>query len=592
MKQFLKMTFASMTGYALIMLTMFVIMIALIASVASFSAKDAVIVQKNTVLLLKLDEVVPDRASSNPFSNFNFSTMSSATTPGLNEILECIEKAKNDENIKGIYLELGDVPSGIATLEEIRNALLDFKKSGKFIISYGEDFTQKAYYIASVSDSIYLNPEGSVVFKGLNGEIMFYKGLLEKLDVDMQVIRHGKFKSAVEPFFLDKMSDASKEQTLKYLSSIWDNLLDGISKSRNLTKDDLNLIADSFKIQTAEDAVTYKLVDKLMYKDELLAALRIKLGLDENDKIPMMPIKKYVDAADKSIKKTDRPKDKIAVIYASGQIESGKGDDETIGSTTLSEAIRKARLDTTVKAVVLRINSPGGSALASDIIWREVVLTKKVKPVVASMGDVAASGGYYIACAASTIIASPNTITGSIGVFGLVPNLEGFFNKQLGITFDNVKTNQYADFGTVYHPLSESETTIYQNSVENVYQTFISHVAEGRNMTTDQVDSIGQGRVWSGADAKEIGLVDDFGGLTKAIETAAKLAKIENYRLVSYPEQKDPFTKIFEELSGNSDNSILLKKEFGDAYEYYKFVKDVKNMQGVQARLPYLINIY
>lgn len=592
MKQFLKIMFASMTGYALIALTFFLIMIGMIASIASFSKKEVVIVKENTVLHLKLDELISDRSSNNPLLNFDFTTMSSNTTPGLNEILESITKAKTDENIKGIYLDLGDIPSGIATLEEIRNALLDFKKSGKFIISYGEEYTQKAYYIASVSDKIYLNPEGIVVFKGLNGEIMFYKGLLEKLDVDVQVIRHGKFKSAVEPFILDKMSDANKEQTLKYLSSIWDYLLDGISASRNLTKDDLNMIADSFKIQTAEDAITYKLVDKLMYKDELLAELRYKLGIGGNDKINMMSISKYVDAPDNSKKEKERPKDKIAVIYALGQIQSGKGDDETIGSETISEAIRKVRLDSTIKAVVLRINSPGGSALASDVIWREVVLTKKVKPVVASMGDVAASGGYYIACAASKIIASPNTITGSIGVFGLVPNLKGLFNNQLGITFDNVKTNNYADFGTVNRPLTESEENIYQTNVENVYQTFISHVAEGRNMSTDQVDSIGQGRVWSGADAKEIGLVDEFGGLNKAIETAAQLAKIENYRIVSYPEQKDPLTKIIEELSGKSDNSILLKKEFGDVYEYYKFVKDVKNMEGVQARLPYLINIY
>jgi protease IV len=592
MKQFLKIVFATMTGYALIMLTFAIIMIGLAISVASFSKKEVVIVKANTVLQLKLDEIISDRSSSNPFSGFNFATMSSNTTPGLNEILESLEKAKNDENIKGIYLELGDVPSGIATLEEIRNALLDFKKSGKFIISYAEDYTQKAYYIASVADSIFLHPEGQLVFKGLNGEIMFYKGLLEKLDVDVQVIRHGKFKSAVEPFILDKMSDANKEQTLKYLSSIWDHLLDGISASRGLTKDELNMIADSFKIQTAEDAVTYKLIDKLLYKDGILAELRSKLGIGENDKISMMSISKYVDAPDNSKKDLAKSKDKIAVIYALGEIQSGKGDDETIGSETISEAIRKARLDSNVKAVVLRINSPGGSALASDVIWREVVLTKKVKPVVASMGDVAASGGYYIACAASKIIASPNTITGSIGVFGLVPNLQGLYNKQLGITFDNVKTNNYADFGTLNRPLTGSETDIYQSNVENVYQTFITHVAEGRNMSTDQVDSIGQGRVWSGADAKDIGLVDEFGGLTKAIETAALLAKIENYRIVSYPEQKDPFTKIIEELSGKSDNSVLLKKEFGDVYEYYKFIKDVKEMQGVQARLPYLINIY
>ncbi|HNW71951.1 MAG TPA: signal peptide peptidase SppA [Candidatus Paceibacterota bacterium] len=440
--------------------------------------------------------------------------------------------------------------------------------------------------------SISINPEGALVFKGLSGEIMFYKGLLEKLDVKVQVIRHGKFKSAVEPFILDKMSDANKEQTLKYLSSIWNYLLEGISKSRNMTIDELNAIADSFKIQTAKDAVTYKLIDKLLYKDELLAEIRTKLSIGEKDKISMMSINKYIDAPDNSKKDKPFTKDKIAIVYAIGQIESGKGSDETIGSETISEAIRKVRLDSTIKAVVLRVNSPGGSALASDVIWREVVLTNKIKPVVASMGDIAASGGYYISCAARKIIASPNTITGSIGVFGLVPDFKGLFNNQLGITFDNVKTNKYADFGTVYRPLNESEKNIHQTNVENVYQTFITHVSEGRGLTTEQVDSIGQGRVWSGVDAKEIGLVDDFGGLNKAIETAAQLAKIDNYKMVSYPEQKDPFTKIIEELSGDSENSTLLKKELGETYEYYQFVKDVKNMKGVQARMPYLINIY
>lgn len=591
MREFFKMMFASMAGYALLSITFMLIMIGMVVSVASLTKKEVVIVAENSVLHLKFDETIADRSSNNPLSNFDFASMKSINTPGLNEILESIRKAKEDDNIKGIYLDLGDIPSGYATIEEIRNALLEFKKSGKFIISYGEEYTQKAYYLASVSDSIYLNPEGVIDFRGINGEIMFYKGMLEKLDVKVQVIRHGKFKSAVEPFILDKMSDASKEQTLKYLSSIWNHLLDGISQSRNLTVEDLNLIADSMKIQTAEDAVNYKLADKLMYKDEILAALRSKLGIGENDKINTIALNKYVDAPDISKKEKTKSREKIAVVYASGQIYSGKGDDESIGSETISAAIRKARLDTNVKAVVIRVNSPGGSALASDVIWREVVLTKKVKPVVASMGDVAASGGYYISCAANKIVASPNTITGSIGVFGLVPNFKGLFNNKLGITFDNVKTNNYADFGTVVRDLSESETAIYQNSVERVYQKFIAHVAEGRNMTTDQVDSIGQGRVWSGADAKQIGLVDEFGGLEKAIEIAAQLAELENYKLVSYPEQKDPFMQIIEELSGNSDNSTLLKKEFGEVYEYYKYVNEIKRMQGVQARLPYMINI-
>jgi len=586
MKQFFKFMFASMTGFILVFIIFFFIMMAI---AISFSKKEIVIVPKNTVLQLKLNEVIPDRSSNNPFENIDFFSLKSTNPPGLNEILKNIKKAETDENIKGIYLDLGSVLSGIATVEEVRNALLDFKKTGKFIISYGEIYTQKAYYLASVADSIYLNPEGIVEFKGLDGEVMFYKGLLEKMNVDMQIIRHGKFKSAVEPFILDKMSDANKEQTLKYLSSIWNHLLDGISASRKISREDLNMIADSFRVQKAADAITYKLADRLVYKDELFAALRTKLGIGKKDKINLMTINKYANVPDKS-KKITKSKDRIAIIYAIGQIESGKGDDKTIGSERISEAIRNARLDSTVKAIVLRVNSPGGSALSSEVIWREVSLAKKVKPVVASMGDFAASGGYYISCAATKIVADPSTITGSIGVYGLVPNLKGLFKEKLGITFDNVKTNNYADFGTVTRALTESEKAIYQSDVENIYLTFIKHVADGRNMSTDQVDSIGQGRVWSGVDAKDIGLIDEFGGLEKAIELAAKLAKIGEYKIQSLPEKKNPFTQILESLSGGS-NDALLKKELGDAYEYYQYIQNVKNMKGVQARLPYYINI-
>ena len=589
MKQFFKFMFASMTGTLLIIIILFFIMMGILMSVASFSKKEIVIVPKNTVLHLKFDEPITDRSSNNPLENFNFYSMKSGESIGLNEILDNIKKAKTDENIKGIYLDLGAISAGVATLEEIRNALIDFKSSKKFIISYSESYSQKAYYIASVSDKIYLNPQGTLDFKGLSGEVMFYKGLLEKLDVNVQIIRHGKFKSAVEPFILDKMSKPNREQTLKYITSIWDHLLNGISESRKISVNELNAIADSFRIQKAEDAVTYKLADKLMYKDEILAELRSRLGIKENDKINMMSIDKYFNAPDKQ-RKISKTKYKIAVIYAIGEIESGNGNDKTIGSERISEAIRCARLDSNVKAVVLRVNSPGGSALASDVIWREVVLTKKVKPIVASMGDVAASGGYYISCAASKIIADPNTITGSIGVFGMVPNLKGLLNNKLGITVDNIKTNNHADFGTVYRPITGKEKEFYQTDVENIYHSFITHVAEGRGMTVAQVDSIGQGRVWCGVDAKGIGLIDDFGGLDKAIETAAKLAKISDYKLQSLPLQKDAFTKIIENITGNSEE-VLMKKEFGDAYNYFQYIQSIKNMKGVQARLPYMINI-
>ena len=589
MKQFFKFMFASMAGFFLIFIVIFFILMGMIMSVATLTKKEVVIVSKNTVLHLKFDQAIPDRSSNNPFDNFDFSSMKSNDAPGLNDILDNIRKAKADENIKGIYLDLSTVPAGVATLDEIRNALLDFKSSGKFIISYGEDYTQKAYYLATVADKIYLNPTGLIDFKGINGEIMFFKGLLEKLDVNVQIIRHGKFKSAVEPFLYDKMSEANKLQTLKYLTSIWDHLLDGISSGRKISKNDLTAIADGLKIRAAEDAVKYKLADKLMYKDEILAELRTRLGIGANDNISVMSMSKYIDAPDKT-KKFVKSHDKIAVIYALGEIQSGVGSDKIIGSERISEAIRKARLDSTVKAIVLRVNSPGGSALASDVIWREVVLAKKVKPVVASMGDVAASGGYYISCAASKIVADENTITGSIGVFGIVPNLKGLYNNKLGITFDNVKTNTHADFGTTSRAMSDEEKGIFQVGVENIYHTFISHVAEGRHMTTDAVDSIGQGRVWSGADAIKIGLIDKFGGLDTAIHLAARLAKISDYRITSLPEQKDKFEQIIESLKGGSDD-VLLKKELGDAYDYYMYIENIKNMKGVQAVMPYQIII-
>jgi protease-4 len=477
--------------------------------------------------------------------------------------------------------------AGSATTEEIRNGLLDFKKSGKFIYSYSEGYSQKAYYLASVADKIFLNPAGSLDFKGLAGQVMFLKGLLGKLEIEPQVIRHGKFKSAVEPLIMDKMSEANKEQTLSFISSMWNQMLKGISESRKISVEELITIADGLKISDPKDALALKMVDKLAYKDQVIDELMAKTGAKENKDLNLMTLGKYSDAPDNEPKFS---KDKIAVIYAIGSIGGGDGDDQTIGSEKISKTIRKARLDENVKAIVLRVNSPGGSALASDVIWREMALAKIAKPVVVSMGDVAASGGYYIACGASKIIASPNTITGSIGVFGIVPNMQKFFNNKLGITFDEVKTNAYADYISGIRPMTESERKFLTRDIETIYATFIGHVAEGRGMTAAQVDSIGQGRVWSGADAKRIGLIDDFGGLDFAIKTAAKLAKLEKYRITELPEQKDPFTMIMEEL-GNDGSSRILKAELGENYAYLNYIREISEMKGVQARLPFQINV-
>jgi protease IV len=587
MNQFFKFMFASMLGFFLTFVLVFILFIGIIFSVLSFAGKETVSVPEKTILVLKFEEPVNDRSPSNPFAGFDFANLKSHKNIGLNEVLHLLHKAADDSRINGILLDLDVFQAGSATTEEIRNALLEFKKSGKFIYSYSEGYSQKAYYLASVSDKIFLNPAGSIDFKGLSGQAVFLKGLLSKLEIEPQVIRHGKFKSAVEPLIMDKMSAANREQTLSFISSMWNQMLKGISESRKINVEQLTAIADGLKINDPKDALALKMVDKLAYKDQVIDELMAKTGVKENKDLSLMTLGKYSDAPDGE---SPGSKDKIAVIYALGNIGGGEGDDQTIGSETISKTIRKARLDKAVKAIVLRVNSPGGSALASDVIWREMVLAKQAKPVVVSMGDVAASGGYYIACAASKMIASPNTITGSIGVFGIVPNMQKFFNNKLGITFDEVKTNAYADYISGTRPMTESERGFLTRDIETIYSTFISHVAEGRGMTVAQIDSIGQGRVWSGTDARRIGLIDDFGGLDFAVKEAAKLAKLEKYRVTELPEQKDPFTMIMEEF-GKDGSSRILKAELGENYAFLNYIKEISQMKGVQARLPFQISV-
>ncbi len=578
-----------MLGFFLTFLIIFFIFIGIFASIISFAEKDLIKVPENTVLHIKLNNPIPERTSKNPFENINFQTLKFHDAPGLNDILKNLKKAETDKNIKGIYLDLSYIPSGIATIEEVRNALLEFKKTGKFIICYGEYFSQSAYYLATVADEIYLNPEGMLIFKGLNAQLMFLKGTLDKLDIEAQIIRHGKYKSAVEPFMYDKMSEDNKEQIQGFVNSIWNNIISAISESRNIDLYNLNLIADNLDVQNAYDALKYNFVDKLMYKDEFLAELRIKLGIGENDNINSMTLLKYTNSKGKTLKKK-RSRNKIAIVYANGEIQMGEGDEHTIGSECISRAIREARLDKKIKAIVLRVNSPGGDALASDIIWREVVLAKKEKPVIASFGNVAASGGYWISCAADKIIADQTTITGSIGVFGIIPNFKSFFKNKLGITFDNVKTNENADFIPVVRPLTSYQKSVIQNEVERVYQTFLEHVSKERNLTIAQVDSIGQGRIWSGVDAKRIGLIDDLGGLEKAVDLAAEIAGLTEYRIIDLPIIKDPFQQLFEDLISGAKISYI-KKELGENYTYYKYLRSISEMDGVQARLPFEIII-
>ena len=583
--------FASMLGFLLSGILLIVIFIALVSSAISNAGKeeDEVSVKENSVLHIEFGQEIVDRASKNPLENFDFISFKPNESTGLDKILENLEKAASDTKIKGIFLDITNVPAGIATVEEIRNALIEFKKSKKFIVAYSEIYTQKTYYLTSVADKIYLNPQGAIEIKGLGGEIMFYKGALEKLEIEPQIIRHGKFKSAVEPYMLDKMSDANREQTHTFINSIWQQIISGIAKERKISTASIQEMADNMLVQSPEDALKYKLVDKLLYRDEVTAELKGRLGVAEKDKLALVDFSSYFNTP--TIRKYDLATPKIAVIYATGAIESGEGDDKTIGSERISKAIAEARKDEKVKAIVLRVNSPGGSALASDVIWREVVLAKKVKPVVVSMGDVAASGGYYIACAANKIYASPNTITGSIGVFGVMFNGQKFLNNKLGITIDTVKTGKHSDLGSIYRPLTADERAVIQQEVEHVYDVFTKKVAEGRKKTQAEIDSIGQGRVWSGTDAMKIGLIDAFGGLNDAIADAAKMAKLDKYRIYSLPKQKSTLESLFKKTT-ESEETRVMERELGLAYKYYKNLQDVLKSQGIQARLPYSIDIH
>jgi len=588
MKNFFKIMLASMAGTFLTLLIFFFILLGIIGAIVS-SGDKTVSIKANSILKLTLNNEIFDRSPNNPFAGINFAGIGKEKQDGLTEIIDNIKKAKQDANIKGIYLELSMLPARIATIEEIRNALLDFKKSGKFIIAYADYYTKSSYYLATASDKIYLNPEGGIEFMGLRSEIMFFKGTFDKLGIEVQVFRHGKFKSFVEPYISDKMSPENKLQITNLINSIWDHTLNGISLQRKISKEELNKLANRMTLMDADSCLSFKLVDSLFYKDKIYAQL-LKLSGQKEKEPQFVSYNKY-EKVPKQKSGKGFAKAKIAVVYAQGEVDMGNQGEGTVSSERISKAFRDARTDTTIKAIVFRINSPGGSSLASEIIWREVSLAKKVKPVVISMGDLAASGGYYIACPASKIVASPNTITGSIGVFGLMPNAKQFLNQKLGITTDVAKTNDHADFPTISRPLDKQEKAIFQFEVDKTYNTFISHVSEGRNLSKVKVDEIGQGRVWTGTDALKIGLVDTIGGLNDAIKLASKLAKIENYRLVSLPKLEDPFEKFIDELTDDVKSRIM-KSELGEEYKNYIQFKNIMQLKGIQARLPYNIEIY
>jgi len=585
MKGFFKYVMAGMLGTIIALIVVLLLSVITIIGVASSSSED-IETEENSVLLLDFSETVADRTSSKP----DFFDLKIKKQLGIRDLTTNIENAAKDDNIKGIYLELSGIEGGIATIEEVRNALLKFKESKKFIVAHADYYTHKSYYLASVADKVYLTPEGEIQFIGLSASITMYKSLLEKLGVEPEIIRHGKFKSAIEPFILDEISEANREQTQKFMGSIWNTIVKGVSTQRNISVEKLNEYADSLYLRSAKTALEYKFVDGLLYKDQVYNEIRTLLSIKETEKISFIEISKYNNAINKpkidELVSTSR--NKIAVIYAVGEIGMGEGDDESIGSKNISEAIRKARKDSSIKAIVLRVNSPGGSALASEIIWREAVLAQKEKPFIVSMGNVAASGGYYIACAADTILAQPNTITGSIGVFGVLFNAKELMSK-VGVNVSTVATNSFSDLGSTSRKITAFERGIIQQGVEDVYTTFITHVAQGRGMTVEEIDNIGQGRVWSGIDALEIGLVDVMGGLGDAIVIAAEKAGVEKYRIKTYPE-KDKYQKMAEKLFAEAKVSFI-KEELGSSYKYLERIKILSKQQGIQARIPYFIDI-
>ena len=579
---------ASMAGVFAAGFLLIIFFIIIVSSMVSGLNDDKQVkIKEHSIIEISLQGEIKERTDKNPIDGFGLSGISVNRAVGLDDILKSLKEAKTDSKVDGIFLNLTGIQSGLATLEEIRNALLDFKTSNKFIYAYSEGYSQGAYYIASLANKIFLYPEGDIDFKGFHAELMFFKGTLDKLEVEPEIIRHGKFKSAIEPFILDKMSPENRQQTRVFMGSLWNQFISEISTSRKIDLAQVQSIADNLGARSAQAALDVKLVDQLAYYDEVVDELKSKTSISKNDKLNLVDLKKY---ARSFVATKDFSAKKIAVIYANGDIVSGRGDDDQLSSEKIGEAIRKARTDSTIKAIVLRVNSPGGSALASDVIWRETILAKKAKPLVVSMGDYAASGGYYISCSADKIVAEPTTITGSIGVFGLMFNAQKLFNNKLGITFDTVRTGNHANIGSTTYPMTADERAIIQEGVEKIYDTFITHVAQGRKMDKASVDSIGQGRVWSGTDAKRIGLVDEIGGIDKAISIASKLAGLDKFRTVSYPEQKDFIKQIFEDL-GEDVKLKYGQQDFAAAYGYYKEFQSVLQTKGVQARLPFTLKI-
>jgi protease-4 len=585
--RFLGNVLATIVGL-FVFLMLFFFGIVLIAAIFGGDSEE-VSVKSDSVIELQLENIKNDYAGK--YKDPWVTILADGEKVGVSDIIKAIESAKTDSDIKGISILNNDSELGMAQRKALRDALEDFKKSGKFVMAYANSYSQKEYYLNSVANTIYINPVGDFDFKGMSAELMFFKDLQEKSGIKMEVIRHGKYKSAVEPFLDNKMSEANREQTMSLLNSVWSSVVDEISKSRNISVAKLNEIANGLLARTPEMAKAEKLVDVIAYEDVYHNAIRKKLKVDADEEYNKISILDYARKVATTSESSDS-KDKIAVIYAQGEIMGGEGDVNTIGEGSINRSLIEARKDKNVKAIVLRVDSPGGSALTSDLIWREIELTKKVKPVVVSMGNYAASGGYYIACNANKIFAEKNTITGSIGVFGILPNFTPLATK-MGIHTEQLKTNDNAAEYSPFVPMDEKFKAVTLESVEHIYKTFVSHVAEGRKMTVAQVDSIGQGRVWSGEQALKIGLVDKIGGLDDAIKEAAALAKTKTYSTQNFPEYQKDMNDIFNNFPFAKSKESFIKEEFGE--ETYRLMEQLKKVQarkGVQAMMPFEITIH
>jgi protease-4 len=596
MKQFFKFFFASLLALMVAGVLFFAVFFMVIGAISqsvsgAFSSDETTVVKDNSILYIDLTEDYHELGQSNTLALF---TGGDSKSIGLLDLMRSIEKAKTDPRIKGIYLKAGGSPNGQATAQQIRESLQSFKKSGKFIYAYGDFIPQGDYFITSVADSIFVNPLGSVELKGLSSNLVFFKGALDKLNVQPEIFYCGQFKSATEPFRMDKMSDPNRKQIAALQHDIWQQMLMAASEHTHADTATINSWAQNGSIQTASDAVKYKLADGIKYKDEVETLLKKQTGRSEKDKINFVDAGEYLSEVPNIVKGNQ-----IAVLVAEGEIVDGERQSSSfqIASETFIKEIRKVRDNNDIKAVVMRVNSPGGSALASEIILRELQLLKKKKPLVVSMGDLAASGGYYISCQADSIFAMPNTITGSIGVFGMMFNTQAFFNQKLGVTFDGEKNAPYADYPNANRPMTEQEKTFMQNGVDSIYMTFKSRVAAGRKMDVAYVDSIGQGRVWTGTAGLKNGLVDAIGGLDRAIRSAALIAKVTDYKVVNYPAVEDKMAKLLSMLGKNSASEKImaeqmLEQELGKEYRWFRLIKMMQEKKNhLWMMMPYVPEI-